>query len=393
MVSEGQGWRLARQGPGFSCGIHKKKNEPCASAARRPAAVFDMSTELPQPMTSDSCVRLLQEVPKLAVLLEPVRLIFCPNAKAGTTTVNTLLRTLLDSRSLGPQRRRPIVASSHVVRAGQSESLANHTEHGRMNVSRARAFCRCWNSPLPHLIRHFLSAEFAFASVAQKRRGILFHHRSKSVVSGARSLPAPCLCLCQTWLHRHHLIATMNHSQVISAYVGKVADDNQTHAPHHSLARMRTWYGLGSTASISFSQFVRWIGLDKTDDNAHWRPHSRQCVPNSHPYSFVARAETLEADLRMLTRRVGLSESLVVAEHISSASKCRMSARCAAALNWQVGPDWATLRSEEVLARMYRSDPAHDLRSAVRRAFAADVKAQNYTFPSPKKNVGIINMA
>ena len=107
-----------------------------------PAAVLDMSTGLPQPMTVESCVRLLQEVPKVAVLLEPVRLIFCPNAKAGTTTVNTLLRTLLDGRSLGTQRQRPIVASSHVVRAGQRESLANHTEHGRMNVSRAQAFCR-----------------------------------------------------------------------------------------------------------------------------------------------------------------------------------------------------------------------------------------------------------
>ena len=101
-----------------------------------------MSTGLPRPMTAESCVRLLQEVPKLAVLLEPVRLIFCPNAKAGTTTVNTLLRTLLDSRYSGPQRQRPIVASSHVVRAGQRESLANHTEHGRMNASRAQAFCR-----------------------------------------------------------------------------------------------------------------------------------------------------------------------------------------------------------------------------------------------------------
>ena len=110
-----------------------------------PAAVLDMSTGLPQPMTVESCVRLLQEVPKVAVLLEPVRLIFCPNAKAGTTTVNTLLRTLLDGRSLGPQRQRPIVASSHVVRAGQRESLANHTEHGRMNASRAQAFCRCYS--------------------------------------------------------------------------------------------------------------------------------------------------------------------------------------------------------------------------------------------------------
>ena len=163
--------------------------------------------------------------------------------------------------------------------------------------------------------------------------------------------------------------------------MGKVADDNHTQAPHHSLARIRAWYGLGSAASISFSQFVRWLGRDKTDDNAHWRPHSRQCAPSSHPYSFVARAETLEADLRTLMRRVGLPESLVVAEHISSASKCRTSERCGAALMRQVGPDWATLPSEEVLARMYRSDPAHDLRSAVRRAFAADVKAQNYTFP------------
>ena len=113
-----------------------------ASARDLPHRCSTMSTGLPRPMTAESCVRLLQEVPKLAVLLEPVRLIFCPNAKAGTTTVNMLLRTLLDSRYSGPQRQRPIVASSHVVRAGQRESLANHTEHGRMNASRAQAFCR-----------------------------------------------------------------------------------------------------------------------------------------------------------------------------------------------------------------------------------------------------------
>ena len=199
------------------------------------------------------------------------------------------------------------------------------------------------------------------------------------MVSGEPFLP-PFLPACVP-MRLHSQYVTPNHSQVVSAYVGKVADDNHTQAPHHSLARIRAWYGLGSAASISFSQFVRWLGRDKTDDNAHWRPHSRQCAPSSHPYSFVARAETLEADLRTLMRRVGLPESLVVAEHISSASKCRTSERCGAALMRQVGPDWATLPSEEVLARMYRSDPAHDLRSAVRRAFAADVKAQNYTFP------------
>ena len=110
-----------------------------------PAAVIDMVVRLPRPMTAESCVRLLQEVPKLAVLLEPVRLIFCPNAKAGTTTVNALLKNLLDSQPLRFQRRRPIVASSHVVRVGQRESLANYSEHGRMNYSRAQAFCRCWD--------------------------------------------------------------------------------------------------------------------------------------------------------------------------------------------------------------------------------------------------------
>lgn len=174
------------------------------------------------------------------------------------------------------------------------------------------------------------------------------------------------------------------HAQVLSAYVGKVADDTQAKAPRVSLARIRAWYGLDGAAPVSFSQFVRWLGKDTSDDNAHWRPHSRQCAPGSLPYSLIGRTETLGADLRLLVRTLGLPDSLVVAEHISTSSSCRRSARCAAALSRQAGPGWAALSSDELLTRMYRSDSAHDLRSVVRRAFAADVKAQNYTFPVGK---------
>ena len=168
--------------------------------------------------------------------------------------------------------------------------------------------------------------------------------------------------------------------------MGKVADDSQPRSVRFSLARMRAWYGLHGTAPVSFSQFVRWLGHDKSDDNAHWRPHSRQCAPASHPYSMVARVETLDADLRTLMHRLGLPDSLVRTDHISSARNCQASARCAASLSRQAGPAWATLPSEELVARMFRSDPAHDLRSTVRRAFAADVKAQNYTFPGSARH-------
>ena len=97
-------------------------------------------------MTPTSCVRLLQQIPKLAVLLQPIRLIFCPSAKAGTTTVNMLLKSLLDGQPRSPHGQRPVVASSYVVRVGTVESLANYTEVGRMNLSRAEAFCRCFCS-------------------------------------------------------------------------------------------------------------------------------------------------------------------------------------------------------------------------------------------------------
>ena len=164
--------------------------------------------------------------------------------------------------------------------------------------------------------------------------------------------------------------------------MGKVADDMRPSAPRVSLARLRTWHGLDRAVPISFSQFVRWLGKEnREDDNAHWRPHSRQCAPQSHPYSLIGRTETLEADLRRLTRSVGIPESLVVSDHITSSTKCGRSARCDAAMRMQVGPGWAALPSTELLARMYRSDPSHDLRSMVRRVFASDVKAQNYTFP------------
>ena len=86
-----------------------------------------------------------------------------------------------------------------------------------------------------------------------------------------------------------------------------------------------------------------------------------------------------------LLRILGLPERLATDEHISSAAKCRASERCAASLHRQVGPDWASLQPTELLARMYRSEPGTDLRSLVRRYYAADVRAHNYTFPSSRR--------
>ena len=283
-------------------------------------------------MPVDACTRLLGELPRLVVLQWPVQLIYCPTAKAGTTTMSTLLKSLLDGLPMRQQGPRPIVASSYIIRHGARESLVNYTEVGRMDPSRAEAFCR----------------------------------------RGAVSFT----------------IARNPWTRLLSAYMGKVAADDHPGAARFSLAKMREWYGLSGSAPVSFGQFVRWLRNDESDDNAHWRPHEQQCAPSIHPYSMIGQIETLDADMLKLLRLLGLPDRLATDEHISSAAKCRASERCAASLRRQAGPEWASLQPTELLARMYWSEPGTDLRSLVRRYFAADVRARNYTFPSSRARPG-----
>jgi len=280
-------------------------------------------------MPVDACTRLLRELPRLVVLRWPVPLIYCPTAKAGTTTMSALLKSLLDGLPMHQHSPRPIVASSYIIRHGAKESLANYTEVGRMDPSSAEAFCR----------------------------------------RGAVSFT----------------IARNPWTRLLSAYMGKVADDAHPGTARFSLAKMREWYGLAGSAPVSFGQFVRWLRNNASDDNAHWRPHEQQCAPSTHPYSLIGQIETLDGDLLRLLRLLGLPERLATDEHISSAAKCRASERCAASLRRQVGPDWASLQPTELLARMYRSEPGTDLRSLVRRYYTADVRAHNYSFPSSRR--------
>lgn len=273
-------------------------------------------------------MRLLRELPRLVVLRWPVQLIYCPSAKAGTTTMSTLFKSLLDGKAMQQGGSQPIAATSHILRPGQKESLVNWTYVGRMDPTSAKTFCR--------------------------RGAISF------------------------------TIARNPWTRLMSAYMGKVASDDKPHTVRVSLTKMRAWHGLNGSAPVSFGQFVRWLRNNKSDDNAHWRPHEQQCAPSVHPYSLVGKIETIDADLLRLLRILGLPERLATDEHVSSSATCRESNRCAASLRRQVGPDWAVLQPPELLARIYRSEPGTNLRSLVRRYYAADVRAHNYTFLSAR---------
>lgn len=109
--------------------------------------------------------------------------------------------------------------------------------------------------------------------------------------------------------------------RLASAYLSKIrkgpaVKDRQALAVQE---RIRALFGLAPGRQIAFGQFIRWVVKQNSSTmNLHWKPHSVRCDTRHTPYDFIGRYETMQEDILHVLRLLGWSPSLIPATHWSS---------------------------------------------------------------------------
>ncbi len=158
------------------------------------------------------------------------------------------------------------------------------------------------------------------------------------------------------------------YDRLISAYARYIVTQDKSTAIHR--AWIREQHGLGDRDPISFSHFVRWIALqDSSLMHRSWQPYSDTCQFKVRHYDFIGRLETFERDVASLMDglKLGAADRRLWEQ---VASKSRPSQ--------PIGGEDRILQ----LQHFYHSDDANDLIEIVRRRYAEDLLAFNYSFPS-----------
>lgn len=108
--------------------------------------------------------------------------------------------------------------------------------------------------------------------------------------------------------------------RLASAYLSKIA--RPTIKDRQALAvqeRIRTLFGLRRGKRIAFGQFVRWVVQQNVSTmNQHWKPHSERCDTLYTPFEFIGRYETMQEDILHVLGLLGWSPTLIPATHWSS---------------------------------------------------------------------------
>lgn len=116
--------------------------------------------------------------------------------------------------------------------------------------------------------------------------------------------------------------------RLASAYLSKIArptvKDRQALAVQ---ARIRTLFGLQRRQRIKFGQFIRWVVQQNASTmNQHWKPHSERCDTLYTPFEFIGRYETMQEDILHVLGMLGWDPSLIPATHWSSLDKSGLAA-------------------------------------------------------------------
>lgn len=115
--------------------------------------------------------------------------------------------------------------------------------------------------------------------------------------------------------------------RLASAYLSKIDRGSRVH-DRQAVAvqgRIRALFGLRRGQHISFGQFVRWVVRQNTSNmNQHWKPHSERCDTLYTPYEFIGRYETMQEDILHVLGMLGWSPSLIPATHWSSLERSRL---------------------------------------------------------------------
>ena len=267
-------------------------------------------------------------------------LIWCPNAKVGSTTMVGVLPLLIGpNASARPQTRR-------LVERG---SLVHHgVALGRLRKN------------LQPADRH----RVVFASEMEKAA------RQELCTSGRA---VTFTTVRSPW------------ERLASAYLGKVADGSSDHNGV-DVTKIRDFLGMGADEPIPFAGFLRYVSKqpDKTI-NIHFKPQSFRCGVGMGHYLIESHIDSgsFADDVKLILRSLGESEDLFKEDHISSTESCGRSELCTANLEAQIGPKatWIGNGTGEIARKLYKSRPGHDLAEIVRQRYADDAKLLGYAWP------------
>ena len=278
-------------------------------------------------LSEAACLEQLNSLPQAVVVLHE-GLIWCPTAKAGTTSMIEMINRRFNGNHVDLARGTFDAASRLVGKAAEACVPA-----GSMQREAKRLFCAQQNALSFSIMRN-------------------------------------------PW------------ERVVSVYVEKIVAGQQRPELRERIVHD---LGLPADAAdaISFPQFVLWLSETEPgpDDDVHIMPWSMRCgtvVPSN--YSMISDTETLDDDLHSLVAALQWDQKLVQEDHSrSSLESCKATSKCVGAMESQLGLGALDVSSSRaLLPAMFALDSKHDLIELVRSRYAEDVIAGNFEFPSPQ---------
>ena len=277
-------------------------------------------------------------------------LIWCPNAKVGSSTmVGVLPRLIGPNASARPQTRRLV-------------------ERGSLEPHHGAALARLRKNLQP-ADRH----RVVFASEMEKAA------RQELCTSGRA---VTFTTVRSPW------------ERLVSAYLDKVADGSGGKGGSLDVSSIRRFLGMPAGEPVPFAGLLEFVSKQPDKKiNIHFMPMSFRCGVGMGHYLIESHIDSgsLEDDVKLMLRSLGESEDLFkergprdVGEiHISSTEICGRSELCTANLEAQIGPKatWIGNSTGEIARKLYKSRPGHDLADIVRQRYADDAKLLGYAWP------------